>query len=410
MNFFYNLQEEGRGIALLVRKEMEPTLNDILSSTFSEHVFVDCTQGDGTLLTVRVIYRRPGGTSENDEKLVELIRNTAGMRKDNLLTFGDFSLPSINWDTESCRNNESHEASQFLQAYAGACLFQHQKETTRFREGEKPSVVDVVLTNKEDMIKDISTEAGLGKRDHFCLFITLNATTAENTQSARFCYSRTDESVLKDVLQKVKWEKELEDLSTNLAWDKIKEKKYEAIEESAPMTRPSGRHQKPWMNRETLASVRKKHELFRRWLATRNAQDYANYLKARNEARKACRKAQKNIEMKLASEAKTNPNGVWIYAKSKISCKSGILDLKKRRWQQNQDWHWNSWTSEQIFQERLHNWRFRSGSWGARVRFQRVQGRHLDHGRWSETTVGWSTTRKSSRPRRTTAQDPLGSS
>ena len=178
---FHNLEEEGRGIALLVRKEIEPTQNDRLSSTFSEHVFVDCTQGDGSLLTVGVIYKRPGSTSENDEKLFELIRNTAGMRKDNLLIFGDFNLPSINWDTESCRNNESHEASQFLQAYTDACLFQHQKDTTRFREGEKPSVVDLVLTNKEGMIKDISTEAGLGKSDNFCLFITLNATTAENT-------------------------------------------------------------------------------------------------------------------------------------------------------------------------------------------------------------------------------------
>ena len=53
---FHNLEEEGRGIALLVRKEMEPTPNDRLSSTFSEHVFMDCTQGDGTLLTVGVIY------------------------------------------------------------------------------------------------------------------------------------------------------------------------------------------------------------------------------------------------------------------------------------------------------------------------------------------------------------------
>ena len=179
------------------------------------------------------------------------------------------------------------------------------------------------------MIKDISTKAGLGKSGHFCLFITLNATTAENTQSARFCYRRTDEAVLKDILQNVEWETELKDLSTNLTWDKIKVKIYEAIEASTPVTRPLGRQRKPWMNRETLASVRKKHPLFRCWLATRNAQDYANYLKARNEARKACRKAQKNMEMKLASEAKTNPNGVWKYAKSKISCKSGIPDLKK---------------------------------------------------------------------------------
>ena len=109
---------------------------------------------------------------------------------------------------------------------------------------------------------------------------------------------------LKTYYRTLKWEKELKDLSTNLAWDKITEKIYEAIEAATPMTRPLlGRQRKAWMNRETLASVRKKHQLFRCWLATRNAQDYANYLKARNEARKACRKAQKNMEMKLASEA-----------------------------------------------------------------------------------------------------------
>ena len=72
---------------------MEPTPNDRLSSTFSEHVFVDCTQGDGILLTVGMIYRRPGSTSENDEKLFELIRNTAGMRKNNLLFFLRFQPP-----------------------------------------------------------------------------------------------------------------------------------------------------------------------------------------------------------------------------------------------------------------------------------------------------------------------------
>ena len=92
---FHNLEEDGRGIALLVRKEMEPTPNDRLSSTFSEHVFVDCTQGDGILLTVGVIYRIPGSPSENDEKLFELIRNKAGIMKDNLLILEISTSPAL---------------------------------------------------------------------------------------------------------------------------------------------------------------------------------------------------------------------------------------------------------------------------------------------------------------------------
>ena len=78
-----------------------------------------------------------------------------------------------------------------------------------------------------------------------------------------------------------------------------------------------------------MASVRKKYRLFRRWLNTRNGEDYLEYIKARNKARKDCRKAQRNLEKKLAKEAKTNPNGVWKYTKTKTSCRSGIADLDK---------------------------------------------------------------------------------
>ena len=95
------------------------------------------------------------------------------------------------------------------------------------------------------------------------------------------------------------------------------------------MTRARGRHKKPWMDGGTLASVRKKYRLFRRWLNTRNGEDYLEYIKARNKARKECRKAQRNLEKKLAKEAKTNPNGVWKYTKAKTSCRSGIPDLER---------------------------------------------------------------------------------
>ena len=65
------------------------------------------------------------------------------------------------------------------------------------------------------------------------------------------------------------------------------------------------------MDQDTLTAIRKKYKLFRIWLASRKEQDYTDYLKARNKARKACRKAQANLEKKLAAEAKSNPNGIW---------------------------------------------------------------------------------------------------
>ena len=159
---------------------------------------MDCTQKDGSFFTVCLIYRSPGSTPENNEELCNFIRQTATLRNDNLLLVGDFNLPSVNWNSETCSNNEEHLSSRFLQAYAEAGLYQHQKEITRFRKGEKPRVLDLVLTNKENMIKDINTEAGLGKSDHMTLWITLNIARPQKTRPARYCFSRTNEDMLKE--------------------------------------------------------------------------------------------------------------------------------------------------------------------------------------------------------------------
>ena len=99
---FHNLEEKGRGIALLVKKELKPTPNATLKATFSENLFADCTQLDGTSLVVGLIYRSPGSTLENNAQLCELIRNTAEVKKENLLLVGDFNLPSIDWENEVC--------------------------------------------------------------------------------------------------------------------------------------------------------------------------------------------------------------------------------------------------------------------------------------------------------------------
>ena len=326
---FHNLGDEGRGVALLVKEEMNPTPNDCLNSQFSENVFVDVTQGDGTALTVGLIYRSPSSTEENNDRLCSLIRQTADKTKTNLLMVGDFNLPSIDWENETCKNNETHVSSRFLQAYTEANLYQHQQEITRYREGETPKILDLVLTNREDMIKEIKTEAGLGKSDHLTLTITLNAPAPNKTLPARPCFSKTDNDKLKKSLESVEWESELKCKNSNGMWKTIKSKLDEAIKTSTPMTRARGRRKKPWMDGGTLTSVRKKYRLFRRWLNTRNGEDYLEYIKARNKARKDCRKAQRNLEKKLAKEAKTNPNGVWKYTKSKTSCRSGIPDLDK---------------------------------------------------------------------------------
>ena len=74
--------------------------------------------------------------------------------------------------------------------------------------------------------------------------------------------------------------------------------------------------------------MRKKHQVYRRWLHTQSGNDYVEYAKARNKASKACKKAKISMEATVAKQAKGNPKSFWSYVKSKTSTRTGIAELR----------------------------------------------------------------------------------
>ena len=60
-------------------------------------------------------------------------------------------------------------ATVFLESIWDTFLFQHVKEPTRCREGQVPSLVDLVLWNKELMVTDMQYLPGFGSSDHVLL-------------------------------------------------------------------------------------------------------------------------------------------------------------------------------------------------------------------------------------------------
>ncbi|CAM1329914.1 Uncharacterised protein r2_g3902 [Pycnogonum litorale] len=130
-------------------------------------------------------------------------------------------------------------------------------------------------------------------------------------------------------LEKIRWEAELEPLSVEEAWDKLRRELEKTTEEHVPKTGGPKANRKKWLDRDTLNTVRTKHKMYRRWLQTKSGQDYEAYIKSRNKAIKACRKAKKKLEETVAAQAKSNPKSFWSYVKAKTKSRTGIADLKR---------------------------------------------------------------------------------
>ena len=327
---FHDLQHEGRGIILYVHNKLQPSLCTEITSDFSESVSVECKLKEGNKLLICLVYRRQDLPRDNDEKLNNLVENLAQVRATHKLIIGDFNYPELDWYTETSNAGPNHKATKFLKTTKDALFIQHQKKPTRYREGQQSNTLDLVFTDSEELIQEVKVEAPLGKSDHYSLLLSLSVSPSRIEKKPRKNFGKMDSKILKNELKQINWQENLESKDTNETWEFIKDKITEAIDKSTPMSKPTSKRGKQWMDKATLDIVKNKHKLFREWHKNGNDKnDKKDYNKANNRARKECRKANKAYERKIAEESKTNPKMFFKYTNSKLKSKSGIADLTK---------------------------------------------------------------------------------
>ena len=241
---------------------------------------------------------------------------------------GDFNYSGINWEGNSGVSGDHHEA-KFLMACEDGFLIQHQKEPTQFREGQRPTMPDLILTNRDDMVTDLSTLPGLGKSDHSVILAKIACSPF--TKKARRCYNfkRADFNKMNHLFSLTDWEALLHGLSVDDAWNVFENKVTSVVDECVPLVLTSSGRRKTWMDGGTLNSVRNKYKLHRKWLKSKSGIDYLNYKKARNRAIKAIRKAKRRLEASVAADSKKNPKAFWAYVNSKTKVRSGVCKLRK---------------------------------------------------------------------------------
>ena len=133
-------------------------------------------------------------------------------------------------------------------------------------------------------------------------------------------------------LSKVDWKKEIIGLSVDEMMLFIENKLNLSMEKFIPLCSqhyPSITKNKPplWMNKNTMALVKKKHNAYKRWINTREGKNYEKYKKLSNKVKSATRKITKAFEKKLVDKIKTNPKAYWNYVNSKKKCKIRINSL-----------------------------------------------------------------------------------
>ncbi|XP_076464018.1 uncharacterized protein LOC143296118 [Babylonia areolata] len=225
-DLFHNrTDKKGRGMCLHVDSSLKASQIEVQDNDFEEQILVECRLDGSDKLLIGLIYRSPNSPPENTEKLNKLIVDLGKQKQySHILPMGDFNHPKVDWQNETCNCSEEHQAQKFLKATQDAYLTQHQKEPTRFRQGQNPSLDDLVFTNREKMINSITTQARLGRSDHVTLIISFSCSYDKREparKKTKFEEGNYEEMNLD--LAEADWDELLSNKSVEETWKTIKD-------------------------------------------------------------------------------------------------------------------------------------------------------------------------------------------
>ena len=111
---------------------------------------------------------------------------------------GGTNFPSINWDDCSTTKDKESKEFKFLEAVRDALLTQHIDEPTRITVGDKPSLLDIVLTDAG--LSDLNTNIlpPLGQSDHVLIELELLAHCKINKTLIRHIFAKGDYDQMSD--------------------------------------------------------------------------------------------------------------------------------------------------------------------------------------------------------------------
>ena len=156
---------EGRGVCIYTKKWQKAIqVDDFSGMNFKESIWCETRLSDEDNLLVGCVYRSPSSPEENNARLLDLINAACPKKFSHLLIMGDFNFSEVDWDSWTSSAGPFHPSSKLLDCLQDNYLFQEVSFNARYREGQQPSLLDLVIVNEENLVVNIAENSLLGKK------------------------------------------------------------------------------------------------------------------------------------------------------------------------------------------------------------------------------------------------------
>lgn len=316
-----------RGITIYARPTLKMDLEDEYNcDSFVESILIRIQVGLSKFIHILTVYRSPNSCAENNTELISMIHRLSCTPKiESLVIVGDFNLGGIDWDT---LQSKSQFENRFIDCVLSNYLYQICTEPTRYRQGQTPSILDLILVKDAELIKEVVCCAPLGKSDHVVLDYVINVQSdLRLTKPITYRLGLGNYDQIRGSLGIVDWRGGLSHIGVTEMFGFISSHIVALSKEHIPVSDPF-REQKPiWSSNEVVTKVKNKRSCFHKQLFVPSLANIDKYDNAKRISHLSVNKAKIDFEKKIADEVKTHPKSFWRYVNSKLKVNHSIPDL-----------------------------------------------------------------------------------
>ena len=313
----------GGGVAIYHHQNLQCEVVTTSSLSLTDALVCKLQLSGRDICLLVVIYRPPSSNQENDENLIFLLKAATSMSYSHYLIMGDFNLPSVQYSSV----NAPPFKSQLLDHISLAPLYNHVTQPTRYCGSDKPSVLDLVLTNEELMVESIIYDPPLGNSDHIVLVFDYHCYTDVHEQVQAAYRSATDYILLQSIAEREDWKITALN-SCQDAWISLKERINELVSQSSHIlpARPAMRAN-PWIRSRTRKWITRKHEVWKLYACEPSEQTWLDYKDLRNHCTALIRADKSKWQFSMVQKFKNDRKLLYKSVNNVRKVKHGIPSL-----------------------------------------------------------------------------------
>ena len=312
---------EGGGALVLIRDSLQQVSGPSLVTANIQAVSCKILT-EPCSVNITCVYRSPSSSTDEDLNLLQFLRDQA---TGNFVIVGDFNAPDVDWTAmwSQCGGF----GRDMLRLVGDNLLVQHVQSPTRWRVGQRPSLLDLVFTQGPNDVERLAITPPLGRSDHGIITFVIKAAIPAVPHKYRRTYGRINVADMITAASNLQWSTETDGVESG--WDQIKGNLILLENTYAPLKRIRRNGRPPWWTSRASRAQRRKKGAWNTLRGTGGHRRFLQYGHARENALKVYRACQMKYESALAKKAKTNPKAYYNYVQSKAKSRVAVGCVQK---------------------------------------------------------------------------------